>query len=120
MKNKNQHAELTERFGGRTPEIGHTQVVVGPGMIAVELVERWGSVAGAPDGEDSAGRSKIRLQEPEELVERAVKTAGLLWEAIKKQGWILEIDREAWIAEREAEDKARIKAAKAERAASGN
>jgi hypothetical protein len=63
-------------------------IVAGPGGIATELVVKWGAIAGQTDGEDSAGRSKLRLQTPQELVARAIECAAALWEALQKQGWI--------------------------------
>jgi len=56
--------------------------------IAIQFVQHWGMVAGIPDGEDSAGRYKIRLQTPEELVERATTTASLLMATIRKKGLV--------------------------------
>lgn len=63
-------------------------VVTGPGMIAQEMILRWGMVAGAPDAEDSAGRAKLRLQSPEELIERACSTAQIFWDEAIKRGWM--------------------------------
>jgi hypothetical protein len=58
-------------------------------QIAVTLVEKWGLVAGdLADGEDSAGRARIRLQTPKELVARAMETAALLVSALETHGWI--------------------------------
>ncbi len=45
--------------------------------MAAALIERWGMVAAIPDGEDSAGRAKLRLATPEELVARAFSCAKL-------------------------------------------
>lgn len=56
--------------------------------VARELVARWGSVAVQPDGEDSAGRSKWRLQTPYELVERAIESASLLDARLRSIGEI--------------------------------
>ena len=43
--------------------------------LAASLIERWGMVCAEPDGEDSAGRQKLRLQTPDELVQRAFDVA---------------------------------------------
>lgn len=43
--------------------------------MAFALIERWGMVAATPDGEDSAGRQKFRLQTSDELVARAFTVA---------------------------------------------
>ncbi len=39
--------------------------------LAFVFIEHWGMVAGEIDGEDSAGRQKLRLLTPEEIVDRA-------------------------------------------------
>ena len=46
--------------------------------FAAAFIERWGMVAAMPDGEDAAGRSKLRLMSPQELVDRAYETADLI------------------------------------------
>ena len=78
-----------------------------PGLtstIAVDLITKWGLVASTPDGEDSAGRTKLRLSTPEELVERAIITAELLVaELIKRKHIILRADEEARIANEAAQ-----------------
>lgn len=43
--------------------------------LAFDLIERWGLVAAMPDGEDSAGRAKLRLPTSAELVARAFAIA---------------------------------------------
>ena len=45
------------------------------GKMAYELITKYGSVAGMDGGEDSSGRSKSRLQTPEELVDRCIAIA---------------------------------------------
>ncbi len=64
------------------------KLIVGPGSIALEMVIRWGAVAGSPDGEDSAGRAKTRVQTPAEVVERACETAAALWAELDRRGWL--------------------------------
>lgn len=59
------------------------------GMIAVTLVEKWGMIAAVEDGEDSAGRTKLRLSTPVEVVNRAMETADILVEQMKQVGWIV-------------------------------
>lgn len=43
--------------------------------LATAFIERWGMVAGMPDGEDSAGRAKLRLSTTDEIVKRAFDIA---------------------------------------------
>ena len=74
----------------RKPEIKawETELPNVEARLALALIEKWGMVAGEADGEDTAGRQKIRLQSPEELVERACKTAQLAFARLRKEGWI--------------------------------
>jgi len=59
--------------------------------LAAQMIERWGMSAAIEDGEDSAGRAKIRLLTPEELVQRACETAEQAMEEFNKRGWILDL-----------------------------
>ena len=61
------------------------------GRMATILIEKWGTVAADTDGEDSAGRSKLRLQTPEEIVQRACDTAALACAEFRKRGWIIPV-----------------------------
>lgn len=45
--------------------------------LAFAMIERWGMIAGTPDGEDSAGRAKITTMPVDELVGKAFETARL-------------------------------------------
>lgn len=61
------------------------------GKLALQMIERWGSVAGVPDeAEDSTGRSKLRLQTPSELVDRACAVADKAFDEFKNRGWLPE------------------------------
>lgn len=62
-------------------------------LIAADLITKWGMVAAVEDGEDSSGRSKLRLATEIEVVERAVKCTNLLLRAADEAGWLLNIDR---------------------------
>ena len=64
-----------------------------PARIACELLTKWGMVAATPDGEDSAGRAKLRLQTPVELADRAVETAGIAVDLFKALGWMVEKEK---------------------------
>lgn len=57
--------------------------------LAMDLIGRFGSVAGAPDGESSDGRAKVRLQTPDELVARCCAIADLAMNEFDKRGWML-------------------------------
>ena len=55
--------------------------------LAAALIERWGLVAAKPDGEDSAGRAKLRKSAPQELVTEACETAALALAEFRRRGW---------------------------------
>lgn len=58
-------------------------------QFAMQLIDRHANVAGHEDGEDSQGRSKLRLQTPEELVERSFKIAQLTFAMARARGHML-------------------------------
>lgn len=74
--------------------------------FVLALVERWGMVAGKPDGEDSAGRSKLGLLSEGEVVQRAIKTAELTFAAMRENGMLIPIPSQAEVDEivKEMED----------------
>lgn len=93
------------------------QVLDGPATLAKELLERWGMVAGMPDGEDSAGRAKVRLATPDELVGRALTVAELFYAQAAARGHTVQLaDVGPLVAEMQRE-KAERKAAKEARSA---
>lgn len=57
-------------------------------QFVLHLIEKWGMVAGDDGGEDSAGRAKLRLQTPEEVVARAMQTAEAAFRTLREHGWI--------------------------------
>lgn len=59
--------------------------------FAFSLIEKWGLVAGRPDGEDSAGRSRLGLMPANEIVTRAFDTAEIAWTEAQRRGWMLEV-----------------------------
>lgn len=59
--------------------------------LATQLVERWGLIAAdVQEEENSAGRNKVRLMAPNEIVARACDTADLLVSELHKRGWMTE------------------------------
>lgn len=77
--------------GHTMPLVHQTFAIQGPGRLALQLIEQWGLVAGEIDGEDSAGRSRIRRLTPAELVKDACATADAAWNELESRGWLLEI-----------------------------
>jgi hypothetical protein len=57
--------------------------------LATVLIEKWGMVAGQPDGEDSAGRAKFRIMTPDDVVSRACNVAERAVQAFKRRGWLV-------------------------------
>ena len=87
------HALRTD-YGGlpRHPFVTlmHERKVPDPrARFAMALIERWGMVTGETDGEDSAGRQRIRLQSVEEVTERACGCATAAFAAFEKRGWLI-------------------------------
>jgi hypothetical protein len=72
---------------------------------AVRLAERFALIMAEDDGEDSAGRQKLRLATPEEVVERACNIAELMFTALRYRDWTLTIDDYKTIVERLAKQK---------------
>lgn len=59
--------------------------------LAMQCIERWAMVAGEVDGEDSAGRSKLRRMTAEELVGHACDAAERAFSEFEKRGWLIEV-----------------------------
>lgn len=93
------HIAGGERWTKRDWFLNHkTELITHPveaveweGRLACQLIERWGIVAAAPDGEDSSGRAKLRVLTPAELVETACDTAQLAVAELRKRGWVTPI-----------------------------
>lgn len=60
--------------------------------LAWELIHHFGSVAGEDGGEDSQGRSKLRLQTPGELVSRVYSIVDIFIAAAEQREEIRAID----------------------------
>jgi hypothetical protein len=56
--------------------------------LAWDLLRAHPLIAGVEDGEDSAGRSKLRLQTPREIVDRAFQIAGIFVDVAVERGEI--------------------------------
>lgn len=62
--------------------------------MAHDFIERWGMVLAMDDGEDSAGRHKIRLATPEELVSRAFTIAELFMKEARRRNLVHDSDKQ--------------------------
>jgi hypothetical protein len=56
--------------------------------FAMEILKSHPLITAVPDGEDSAGRQKLRSQESKEVVAKAVEISEALFEEAEKRGWI--------------------------------
>lgn len=95
-------------------EINERERLTLESILAVGFIEKWGMVAGEPDGEDSAGRAKLRLSTPEEVVARAFKMAELTVQTARDKGLVLItpsfVDMDEAAAQRKTEVEAKKKA----------
>lgn len=78
----------TDRYGVEGYE---TEMPNFEAKIAIDLMVRWGEVAAVEDGEDTAGRQKLRLLSPEEVAVRACKTAACAVAEFRARGWMVEV-----------------------------
>lgn len=81
-----------EEYDGGTRVMIHMRAMAEPQAdFARQCIERWGLIAGTPDGEDSAGRAKLRLATSEELVSRACEVAEKLFAEFERREWLTDI-----------------------------
>lgn len=59
--------------------------------LAFSFIEKWGMVAGTPDGEDSSGRQKLRLGTPDEVVQRAFELSTKAFNLARATGHTVEV-----------------------------
>lgn len=79
-------------FGGGTKiRLFNNKVPKEKAQLAIDLLKHLAIVAGDVDGEDTAGRSKLRLLKPQEVAERAVAIAAEAWIAFEAEGWVLDV-----------------------------
>jgi len=77
-----------ERYG---VTVADTQMPHPVAQFAMVLIERWGMVQGESDGEDSAGRAKIKLMNEQDVVARACKTAQIAFEQFAAKDWLFDV-----------------------------
>lgn len=84
---------VAEEYGRNSAKkfvIHETELLNQEARFACALVERWGLVAAMPDGEDSAGRAKMRLPTPQELSSRSCEMAAAIFAEFRSRGWTVE------------------------------
>lgn len=59
--------------------------------LAMRLADHLAIVAAEPDGEDSAGRQKLRMLAPDDCAARACDIASAMWLQFEMRGWLQEL-----------------------------
>ncbi len=80
--------------------------------LAFAFIEKWGMVAANDGGEDSAGRQKLRLSDPDEVVKRAFEMAALAMSVARDAGLLVTLPTFAEIDAVAAQHKAEKEAKK--------
>lgn len=76
-----------DRYGPPTA-IAHKRLMVDErAHFAMACIEKWALIAGEPDGEDSAGRTKTRRMTPVELVDHACSVTARAFAEFAQRGW---------------------------------
>src|SRR5690349_12323012 len=82
-------SKISDKYGfDKAIQIHETEQLEREAQMAFVLIERWGMVAGIEDGEDSAGRARVRLSTPSELVARAFAVARLAMDRARQNGLV--------------------------------
>ncbi len=67
------------------------ELPVDEASFAMAILERWAMVQGQMDGEDSAGRAKLKLMPIDEAVQRACDISEGAYAAFRARGWMLDV-----------------------------
>lgn len=90
---KNDRVELYAvpgRYGEGPGIMGHDTITLDTrARMAISFVERWALVAAMEDGEDSAGRQKLRALTAQELAAKACDAVAALCVEFEARGWQL-------------------------------
>lgn len=81
--------EREDYRGGTEISVGHRRAFDSRAILATDIVKHFGVVACVPDGEDSNGRQRMRLQTPDELVTRVCEIVDRMATAFTDRGWVL-------------------------------
>lgn len=79
-----------DRYGTGDPKasVGLTTVTSPEGQFFLKCIERWALVAAEVDGEDTAGRQRLRRMTPSELIFHAHRCTELAFEQMDRCGWL--------------------------------
>jgi len=82
---------VKQRYGDERYVIHNTVQPDQRALLACQFAERWAVVAGLPDGEDSAGRQKLRAMTPGELAQHACDCVTALFMQFDDRKWLLHV-----------------------------
>ena len=60
-------------------------------QFAMDLMRHFALVAASDDGEDSAGRAKLRTLSAEEVAQKACELAAAAYNEFHERGWLIEV-----------------------------
>jgi hypothetical protein len=82
---------VTRNKYDKLPTVHFSEALTMEDNLAFQLVCKWGMITAVDDGEDSAGRAKMRGETPTEMVERALSTAEIFYSRIRELGWTVKV-----------------------------
>lgn len=89
----NEKVYIRGQYSNSNIDVGieNTEMANAEAQFAMRMLERWGSVQGFDNGEDSAGRAKIGLMAVEKTVDRACNMANVAFKEFRERGWMLDV-----------------------------
>jgi hypothetical protein len=94
--NTKKYIEYKEpRYGEKGITITNSVIPHPEAEFAMGMIERMSLYCANPDGEDSAGRAKLRLMTPEEIANRACDIAAAAFAQFEKRDWLLQVPPES-------------------------
>lgn len=77
---------ISEAYGAKEVHLYRTEQLDDVASLAIHFLARWSLVAAVEDGEDSAGRQKLRLPSADEVVTRAFDIAEKSFQVARARG----------------------------------
>ena len=103
MTNSNKYTEIKKktRYCNESIVIHDKLIADSRGRLAISLIERWGLIMAKDDGEDTAGRHKVKALPADEVVKAACDIAKEVFREFKRRDWMLAVpdintDEEDW------------------------
>lgn len=92
MSKEHTQVFIRKNFDGEVKVTLHeTEVPTLEARMALSFMERWAMVAAESDGEDSAGRAKLRLMTADEITSHACNVAQKAVDQFRARGWVKNI-----------------------------